>query len=242
MPPKGKPQLTDPEIEILYHWIKGGANFTKKILDLPEKDSLRVLAADRFKTVEADPYTFAAADEATVKKLNNEYRAVYPLAMKSPALGVEFFGAAAFKSDYLKDLQAVKTQIVSLNLNRMPIKDEDLKAIAVFSNLRKLNLSATQITGATLGELKTLRALRKLSLSGTAVKAADLEVLQALPQLSALYLWNTALSDADFEALKRKLPRVYLESGFKGDTVVAKLNAAVIEGEEEVSVAIRSAS
>lgn len=234
MPPKGKPQLTDSEIQILYEWIKGGANFTQKIADLPENAPLRALAADRFKTVEDDHYAFDAAAEATVQKLNSEYRVVYPLAMHSPALGVDFFGAAAFKSEYLKDLQAVKTQVVSLNLNRMPVKDEDLATIALFSNLRKLNLSGTQITGATLGALKPLQALRKLSLSGTAVKAADLEVLQALPNLSALYVWNTAVSDAEFETLKQKLPKVHLESGFKGDTIVAKLNAAVIEGEEQL--------
>jgi Leucine-rich repeat (LRR) protein len=116
----------------------------------------------------------------------------------------------------------------------MPVKDEDLKIIGQFTNLRKLNLSSTQITGATLGELKNLKALRKLSLSGTAVNPADLVVLRELPELSALYLWNTGVSEQDFPALKKQLPRVHLESGYKGDTVVAQLNAAIIEGEAQV--------
>ncbi|MFM9950955.1 MAG: DUF2231 domain-containing protein, partial [Saprospiraceae bacterium] len=167
MPPKGKTQLTESEIEILYYWIKNGAHFDQKIAELPEKDTLRVLAAGLFTKVEEDVYAFAAADEKTIQKLNNNYRAVYPVALKSPALGVDFFGIAAFQSEALRALEAVKTQIVSLNLNRMPVKDEDLKIIGQFTNLRKLNLSSTQITGATLGELKKLKALRKLSLSGT---------------------------------------------------------------------------
>lgn len=234
MPPKGKPQLTEPEIEILHHWIKNGAHFDQKIAELPEKDTLRALAAGLFTKVEEDAYTFAAANENTIQKLNNNYRAVYPVALQSPALSVDFFGIAAFQSEALKALEAVKTQIVSLNLNRMPVKDEDLKIIGQFTNLRKLNLSSTQITGATLGELKKLKALRKLSLSGTAVKPADLAALRELPELSALYLWNTGVSEQDFPDLKKQLPRVHLESGFKGDTVVAQLNAAIIEGEEQV--------
>ncbi len=234
MPPKGKPQLTESEIEILYHWIKNGASFDQKIAELPEKDTLRLLAAGLFTKVEEDHYAFAAADEKTIQKLNNNYRAVYPVALQSPALSVDFFGIAAFQSEALRALEAVKTQIVSLNLNRMPVKGEDLKIIGQFTNLRKLNLSSTQITGAALGELKNLKALRKLSLSGTAVNPADLAVLRELPELSALYLWNTGVSEQDFPALKKQLPRVHLESGFKGDTVVAKLNAAIIEGEEQV--------
>ncbi|MFM9946491.1 MAG: chitobiase/beta-hexosaminidase C-terminal domain-containing protein, partial [Saprospiraceae bacterium] len=58
-----------------------------------------------------------------------------------------------------------------------------------------------------------------------------------LPELSALYLWNTGVSEQDFPDLKKQLPQVHLESGFKGDTVVAQLNSAIIEGEEQVFTA-----
>ena len=60
MPPQGKPQLTNEEAEILYRWIKSGASFTTKVASLPEKDSLRLLAAPLFQTIETDDYTFAA--------------------------------------------------------------------------------------------------------------------------------------------------------------------------------------
>ncbi|WP_315820395.1 hypothetical protein [Paraflavitalea speifideaquila] len=44
--------------------------------------------------------------------------------------------------------------MVSLNLDKMPVKDEDLAIIARFKNLRKLNLNFTAITGNTLAQLK----------------------------------------------------------------------------------------
>lgn len=234
MPPKGKSQLTENEVSILYHWIKSGANFNQKIVDLPEQDTLRMLATERFQQPEEAHYTFPAADESTIRQLNNDYLSVHPLALNSPALAVDFFGMAAFKSEYLQELKVVKEQVVHLNLNKMPVQDADVKTIALFSNLQKLNLSGTQITGATLGELKKLPALRHLSLSGTPVKAADLEVLRALPDLSVLYLWNTGVSEQEFAELQARLPKVRLETGFYGKDVIAKLNAPVIEGEEQV--------
>ena len=232
MPPIGKPQLTDEEKTILFHWIKSGADFKKKIAELAAADTLKIIAKTALKTGETDHYTFKAADENTVKKLNNNYRIVYPVAPNSPALGVDFFGASFFSSEKLKELQAVKEQIVNLNMNKMPVKDDDLKAIAAFTNLRKLNLSFTQLTGAGLGELKNLKELRQLSLSGTGVKLTDLDVLKNLPHLSSIHLWNTGISGNDIAALKTAFPKTLIDSGYRGDTVIAKLSAPILENDE----------
>lgn len=233
MPPKGKPQLTDAEIKILALWIKNGADFKKKISDLPENDSLRLLAAPFFKTTEPD-FTFAAADPSAVQKLNTEYRVIYPISLGSPALAVDFFGRSFFKSEQIKELQTLKNQIVSLNLNRMPVKDEDLSEMAAFTQLRTLNLASTAITGATLGALKPLTELRKLSLSGTNITAAHLQALQGMPHLTDLYVWNTGILESDLPVLHQQFPGVRIENGFKGDTVVAQLNAPVIAVEKSV--------
>jgi hypothetical protein len=85
-----------------------------------------------------------------VQSLNNNYRIVYPLAKNSPALGAEFFSASQFKPKSLIELLEVKRQLVSLSLDKMPVKDEDLKTISQFTQLRKLNLSFTNITGVRL--------------------------------------------------------------------------------------------
>ncbi len=237
MPPPGKPQLTDEEIKALYYWIKSGASFTKKIIEYPETDTLRAVAAGFFSTLENDEYDFAAADDGAVKKLNSDYRVVHPLALNSPALGVEFFGISLFRADQLKDLEKVKNNIVSLSLNKMPVTDGDLKQIASFKNLRKLNLSFTDITGATLSELGKLTDLRQLSVSGTKVKAADLASLKNLKNLSSLYIWNTGITENELAPLKKSFKSTIIETGFNGDTIVARLNAPFIEGEKQLFTA-----
>ena len=234
MPPQGKPQLTDDEIAILYHWIKNGASFTAKVDSLPQKDSLRLLAMPLFQTIETDDYTFDPPDEKKVQALNNNYRVVKPLAIGSPALSVEFFSKEQFKSQQLKDLLDVKNQIVTLNLTKMPVTDEDLKTIGQFTNLRKLNLSFTDITGATLPELSKLKELKILSLSGTQIKTANLQSLSGMKKLSHLIVWDVTLSAAELNTLQQHLKTTTIETGFRGDTVLIKLNPPIIENEQQV--------
>ena len=234
MPPQGKPQLTEEEARILYYWVKGGASFTAKVDSLPAKDTLRLLAASLFQTIETDDYTFAPPDEKKVNALNNNYRVVKPLALGSPALGVEFFSIEQFRPEQLKDLLEVKNQIVSLNLDKMPVTDEDIKTISQFLNLRKLNLSFTNITGATLNELSKLKELKLLSLSGTKIKSSNLQPLASLPKLTHLFVWNTSIPGDEIKRLQQQFKTTDIETGFRGDTVIIKLNPPVIQNEEQV--------
>ena len=234
MPPSGKTQLTPDEISTLYHWIKGGSSFTAKVADLPETDTLRVIATSIFNTIETDNYTFKPADENKVKALSNNYRLVAPLALESPALRVEFFGAAQFKPEQLKELLQIKEQIVSLNLNKMPVTDADLSTIAQFSNLRKLNLSFTDIKGEGISALAPLKELMQLSLSGTGVTVENLKALSSLPKLTRLYIWSTPAQEQDLLAIKQQLKKATIETGFTGDSIIIKLNPPLVENEEPI--------
>ena len=234
MPPAGKPQLTQQEIQLLYLWIKSGAGFKTNVMELAATDSLRIIANLLFNTIETDEYDFAAADEKKIKGLNNNYRIVYPLAIGSPALGAEFFSAQFYTPEQLKDLLSVKEQVVSLNLNKMPVKEEELKIISQFSNLRKLNLSFTNISGNALQELNKLKELRQLSLSGTAIKKEDLLKLSSSKKLSHLFIWNTTLTDVEIADLKIRMKEIVFEKGFKGDTTILKLTPPVLLNEEQI--------
>lgn len=234
MPPAGKPQLTPDEASIIYHWIVRGPNATTKVTELPERDTLRMLASSLFNTIETDVYSFKPADDSKIKKLTNNYRLVNPLAIGSPALGVEFFGAAQFKSEQLKELVVVKEQIVSLNLNKMPVTDDDLKTIAQFVNLRKLNLSFTNIKGTGLMALAGLKELKQLSLSGTSVTAAQLNGLSSLTNLTRLFIWSTPAQLQNFSAIQKQLKNTVIETGFKGDSIQMKLNEPLVENEEVI--------
>ena len=234
MPPKGKNQLTNEEIALLNLWIKGNAETRKKVVDLPLQDSLRILATTFLGSSENsdEKYDFDAADSKTIQKLNNNYRVIYPLAKESPALAVNVYNKSTYNQAVLKELEAVKKQIVSLDLKGMPVKDEELKTIAQFENLRTLNLNFTQITGAGFKDLKALKFLNKLSVSGTRLNPAYLKDFGQFKNLKKLVLWNTGLSDAHLQQLQKANPNTVVVTGFEDDGLhPIKLNKPTIDAD-----------
>jgi uncharacterized membrane protein len=232
MPPQGKPQLTEEDIEIITQWIRKGSDFKLRVADLAPTDTLRQIANKVFATAEMAEYDFDEADPSVIEKLNSVNRVVSSEALGSPALAVTFFNSKLFSADQLKDLTKVKKQIVTLDLSKMPLKDDDIKVISEFENLRRLNLSFTGITGALLPELKKLKFLKSLSLSGTQVNAEQLKQLQSFPELKTVYTWNTPVAATDVQKLREQIKNIRFESGFKGDTMMLKLSPPVLLNEE----------
>lgn len=233
MPPQGKPQLTEEEIEIITQWIRKGADFKLRVADLSPADTFRRLATKIFTTAEIAEYDFDEADPSTVEKLNTENRIVSAEALGSPALSVNFFNSKLFNSDQLKELSKVKKQIVTLDLAKMPLTDADIKTISEFENIRRLNLSFTGVTGTALPELKKLKFLKSLSLSGTQVTLEQLKQLQSFPQLKTVYTWNTPVAATDIQKLQQQLKNIRFENGFRGDTMILKLSPPVLLNEED---------
>ncbi|MFT3932308.1 MAG: FN3 associated domain-containing protein [Chitinophagaceae bacterium] len=234
MPPIGKPQLDDEETAILYQWIKNGANFKQKVSELPLTDSLRILANNLFGKGENESYSFAAASDKDVEKLNNTNRLIHAIAIGSPALAVNFYNRQNYSTAALKELQPIKTQIVELDLAYMPLAEADINDIATFANLRKLNLNFTTVPGKSLTALKSLAFLTHLSLSGTNITEKDLETVASFPKLQAVYLWNAPITTQQIAALKKQHEKISFETGFENDTLKLKLNPPVLETEQRI--------
>lgn len=234
MPPAGKPQLTEEEIAILTYWIKKGSNFKLKVNSLPVTDSLYLIAQKMFPSSKTEVYNFAAADEKKIRELNTENRVVQPVAIGSPALDVSFFGASLFKPEQLNDLLAVKQQIVSLNLAKMPLQGDALKTILQFQNLRKLNLSFTPVKAAELSSLNKLAKLTSLTVSGIKLTGADLQNICALPAIKELFIWNSGIDSNELASIHSKFNKVKIDQGFNGASIVMQLNAPIILNEERV--------
>jgi uncharacterized membrane protein len=231
MPPAGKPQLTADELNLLYLWIEENADFKKKVIDLPATDSLRVIASNYLKPAEEteEQYDFAAADDKLIKKLNNNYRAIYPMAQESPALSVNIYNKKTYQPKVLEELSGIKKQVVSLDLNKMPVKDAELKTIAQFENLRTLNLNFTDITGATLKDLAPLKYLRSLSLAGARLNPALVKQIGLLKSLTKIALWDTGLSGDEIAELQKSNKKIDFIKGFKDDGKPIKLNVPQVK-------------
>ncbi|WP_428656303.1 chitobiase/beta-hexosaminidase C-terminal domain-containing protein [Runella sp.] len=239
MPPKGKAQLTPQEIDLLTAWIQSGADVKKPLKAFADNDPLKGLAQAFLNksagptVIPAQTYTFEAAAESTLEKLNNPFRTIFPIAYNSPALQADFFVRQAYKPGQLGELSDIKKQLVVLNLSNMPIKDEDLSTIAQFENLEKLNLNNSDITGKTLSELKSLSALTSLSLSGTKVTKEALQSLGKMPNLQEVFVWNTPISEKDIAELKKQNQQIRFELGYiPNESERLKLNPPMLVNEK----------
>ncbi|MCF2505146.1 chitobiase/beta-hexosaminidase C-terminal domain-containing protein [Dyadobacter sp. CY107] len=219
MPPTGKAQLTLQEISLLTLWVKKNADFKKKLTELPATDSLRMIAMAYLKPVEQEiGYNFDFADEETVAKLNTDYRTILPLARESPALAVNIYNTATYDVKQLDELGEIKKQVISLNLNKMPVKDADLKSITQFENLRRLDLNFTDVTANGLKTLASLKHLQNLTLSGTKVDLNGLKtLLPNLKPLKTVAVWDTKLTAADVLNLQNANKNIEIIGGFKDD-------------------------
>ncbi|HEY4966837.1 MAG TPA: FN3 associated domain-containing protein, partial [Puia sp.] len=203
--------------------------------ELEPTDTLRTIAGNMFRTgEEPENYDFSPASEETIRKLNTNYRSVYPLAKESPAIAVDFYGAAFFKHELLEDLLVIKTQIVSLNLDKMPVTDNDMKTIGQLTNLRKLNLSFSKVTGSGLADLDHLNHLIDFTLTNTVLNKEDLLKLASLKSIRHVYVWNCGISLADVDIIRKKYPTLDIETGMRTDTLFIKLNPPIVQNDNPV--------
>ena len=246
MPPDGKPQLSTQEMKMLESWIRAGADFEKKLTDLMDNDSLKIIAtavaASKNNHIEEKQYGFTAAPEEVVRKLNTPFRSVFPLYQKSPALQADFFIKESFESGALEELKEVRDQLVVLNLSKMPVIDKDLLVIGSFKNLEKINLNFSKINGAGLSSLQGLKNLNSLSLAGTDITSESLKPVMVLPALKELFVWNTVITEEQRAKLEAQHPGITIRtSQFKEDKTLRlsrplMMNEGVVKKGEPVVI------
>ena len=233
MPESDKPQLSNVEIALLEAWIKAGAPFNKKLSSLPVTDSFRLLAVSYLSTqLNQTPevvYNFPQANASTIDQLNNNYRVIKQQGKNSPALSVSFFGRQFYTPEKLKELEPLKTQIIQLNLAKMPVTDEQLNWISNLPNLEKLNINYSNITDEGLKQLTNMKSLSALSCIGTAITLKGLQNLLMNKNIQLVYVWDTKVNPAEIAALQKANPHTQIDLGFQGaDTMKIALNQPTV--------------
>jgi uncharacterized membrane protein len=229
MPPKGKPQLTDDERQLIYWWIsQGQADFTKKVSQVTQDDETMVLLASRGAGSAAAPapgrpseipaVKVGRPDPVVLRELAALGAAITPLTPDHVFLAVNLGNAPHFTDAHMALLQKLHNQVLWLDLAETAITDKALAGIARFSHLTRLKLDNTRITDAGIAHIKSLTQLRALNLYGTQVSDRSVPVLQACKKLESLYLWRTRVTAPGVAALQQALgPQVEINFGSMAD-------------------------
>ena len=229
MPPKDSRQLTNEELTIFTKWMELGGNLNKPLKEFNKRDSLYILA-----TQYIAPNFDKPKEQANLKDYNSNYVSVQYDFNGSDKINVRFFQAAFYNTENLKKLDKIKEQIISLNLQNMPLQKADIDLISGFINLEKLNLNFTKLKIQDLQNLANLKKLKSLSLVGLKIENDKLESIIKGNNIRKVQLWNEGLSSASINSLIAKYPNILFTVGDNLEDSVMKLNKPSIQQDSTI--------
>ncbi|MGB0991016.1 MAG: c-type cytochrome domain-containing protein [Akkermansiaceae bacterium] len=225
MPPEGKTQLTEEEIQILTWWVKIDAPEKAKLSEVettPEiltaLNSLKTpeeIAAEKKAQADAEKARIAAMETKrkelaiALKEINGKFPgSLNYVSQQNSDLS---FSSVSFRKKFndesLKVLEAASADLTELDLSGSAISDKGLTLLEKCSNLRSLKLNQTKITDAALAAVSKVNTLEVLNLHSTAVTDAGLSNLHKLSALKRVYLWNSKVTPAAAKALEAELQK-----------------------------------
>lgn len=219
MAPKGKPQLTEQEVNLVHWWISSDAGFEKKVKDVlqPAQIAPALLAMQSAAVTQkkaAIPEGIVdAVSQSVLDTLRNAGIVILPVAVNSNYLLANFVSIPKLTDRTVALLKQVRKQLVWLKLGYANLSEDSWKIIGQCNNLTRLSIEHANITDANLKYLAELKNLQYLNLVGTKVSAQGVEQLKDLKQLEMLYLGQTMIKGNDLVSLKKLFPKTNLDSG-----------------------------
>jgi len=218
MPPVGKKQLTLLEIQLIEKWISKGAPFgeveQKMVLapselishaiDIPDSDKIPLE-----NQTDVDPLN--PSENLALSKLKEAKISIVSSGAKNQWISLNFINVKSDFNALLAQSKSIKTHVTELKLT--DFYQIDFSAIRDFSNLRILNLGHTNLKDDDLQIFKDLGQLEQLNLYGTNITDVGLMKLAECQRLKVLYLWDTKVSESGINELKKKRPKLKIESG-----------------------------
>ena len=195
MPPKGDP-LTKEQIEGIKTWIDGGAKWPEGLVLLSAKERAELkAAASRLPRPDIKAVAVSDAEKAAIAKL-------------SSGEGIGDESAAPLVMALAQDTQLIYANFRLIGKN---VEDKHITPLSDIANLNELDLSNTKISGAGLAAIKNNKSMTKLSLANTVIDDAALKHIEGLTNLMSINLYNTKVTDAGLAVLKNMkfLRKVY---------------------------------
>jgi uncharacterized membrane protein/mono/diheme cytochrome c family protein len=218
MPPKGKPQLSEQETNLIRWWIDSHAGFEKKVSE--SQPNAQVTAALHAlqssapkKASEIPTESVAAVSPAILEDLRKAGIAVVPVAANSNYLQASFLSMPHPGDTVVALLKNIRKQLVWLKVPGAKLNPGSWQMLGGYTNLTRLDIAHSNINDATIMALQGLEKLQYLNLVGTAVSAKAITQLKKMTALTQLYLGQTRISHDELVMLKQQFPKTYIDSG-----------------------------
>lgn len=217
MPPKGKSQLTKPELDILSWWVLHGVSSTQAVKEVSTNDTIRKFLSDAEKqssgTAAMD--TIAPADASSIAALKKINVSVVPLSSATHFLELNMVNAPSFGDKDAPLLQKISPQLMWLVLADTKITDAGLESLNSCANITRMNLKNTAITNASISLIGQFKKLEYLNIVGTKIDDAGLLTLTPAPTLKKIFCWRSDITTNGVMAFQQKYPNIEIDFGEK---------------------------
>jgi hypothetical protein len=230
MPPPNRPQIAEPELLALEHWVAAGANTAIQLARSEVPASWAELLSPAYRLLE-DPAAVAAreareAEERARQAANRAHlQEVLGSLPEHQRLGFSFIDAVSDRLRFVPathrhqltrdDLQAMREVLqacVEIDLARLPVDRETLEDLAAAPDLERLTLAETEVDGEALRVLARSGSLRQLNLFRTRLQNVPELGADAFAGLQKLFVGG---SEVDVVALQAMLPGVEVVGDLK---------------------------
>jgi uncharacterized membrane protein/mono/diheme cytochrome c family protein len=219
MAPKGKPQLTEQETNLIHWWISSDAGFEKKVKEVTQPAQIvpALLAMQSAAVTQKKPAipegSVDAVSPSVLDTLRNAGIVVLPVAVNSNYLLANFVSISKLTDRTVALLSQVRKQLVWLKLGYANLSEDSWKMIGQCKSLTRLSIDHTNITDANLKYLSGLTNLQYLNLVGTKTSAQGIQQLKGLTQLEMLYLGQTSIKGNDLVWMEKLFSKAKIDTG-----------------------------
>ncbi len=223
MPPKGKKQPTQQEINMIHRWIGEGAPFGAiEGSSAPVQPNPSVLSVKEEKvTVEKvtdEPLVHVSEklsniDKEVIDKIQQKGIVVTLASDGSNELVVNFVNLKEPDASVWNLLQSVSKNIVELKMTGQKATPSMLSLIRTSQHLKLLHIAKTGINDDAIHDIVLHPQLQSLNLYGNAITDRSLDELAACKQLQQLYVWQTKVSADGIRRLQSALPALKIDAG-----------------------------
>jgi len=214
MPPRGKRQLTEDEINLLDWWITNGATFDQKVHQLEQSEIIQPILKKYVQGEhELDLSKLEILTDSDISALQSKGISVYRQSEKSPLLNVKLSRDSTLSSKKINQLKKLALHVNELDLSYSSVDDKMLSTLTRFKNLQVLKLQQTGVTSDGIKYLEELEHLHTLNLYGTSVDDDCLSFLDQLPSLKSLFTWQTKITSEAIAAFSDNHPNINIQAG-----------------------------